>query len=84
MEILANGNQQPMGWIQGDPLSGFLFALYLLPLMNLIKMHEHLGVTLNGIKQTDSYYADDTTLIASNMDRAKELYNLVNDHFLYW
>lgn len=71
------------GVFQGDPLSCFLFAISLLPLLNLLNSHRHLGIKLQPEwpNEIGSFFADDSTLIAGSLQNAHTLYDLVHNKF---
>ena len=51
--------------------------------MNLLNNHEHLGIQLKEEwdHEVDSYFADDTTIIAGDIGKAHTLFNLVQQNF---
>jgi Reverse transcriptase (RNA-dependent DNA polymerase) len=70
------------GVLQGDPLSCYLFAISLIPLMNLLENEKLKGIQIHPPHyEIDSYFADDTTIITTDMTTAISLYNKVDSHF---
>ncbi|KAJ8550372.1 hypothetical protein ON010_g10698 [Phytophthora cinnamomi] len=58
---------------QGDPLSSLLFLLCIEPPGNLIRQRQDLGVPVNvQTTITGLYFADDSTLIATNPNRLRQ------------
>ena len=81
--LLGHSFQPQAGVKQGDPLSPYLFAIYIEPmaikLRNTGKEH---GITMNNKYKTDivSLFADDTLLYAKNYNSSIKLIQIV-DHY---
>lgn len=69
------------GVIQGDPLSCFLFAIYLIPLMNLMSKHKSKGINIDGVMEIASYFADDTSIFSQDTAMAIVLFNIIERDF---
>ena len=73
-----------LGVKQGDPLSPFFFIVYMDELcLNLIQMGKD-APTINSIKITCLFWADDLVLISTTKEGLQNQLNVVNDYCSDW